>query len=220
MQDRLAYFLGSYLGDGCISPAQNSANGFEFKILSIDKDLIEHVRFILYMEFDSEVSLQNVQKRYWAVSSVKNSVIQYLMKHCGREKRWPGSIWNSDKQSKIDFLSGLLDTDGYSTYQRDKLIKGAYYDQCRIGFCTTSSWIGKVKLLAKLLGVNSGEIYLAHNGQKQGHKGKKPVYGLVFNVKTFIEAGCFFRVKRKQNRVVEYADKYSLLYPHRPYVKR
>ncbi|MFH1333570.1 MAG: hypothetical protein ABIH53_05025 [archaeon] len=217
MNSRLAYLLGAYLGDGCLTTKGHYSN-LVFKILSIDEDLLKRIKSILLIDFDSCITIQSV-KRYFAITSEKQDLVDFLDYWSGRNKNWPNGVSTWSIESKKEFFAGLLDTDGYSVYQENKLIQGAYYDQCRIGFCSTSDWIEEVKRLGQSLGIRIGKIWISNDGKKNGHKGDKIVRAFNVNVKDFIQNKCYFRVGRKQKKIVRYAQKYSLLYPHRPYAE-
>lgn len=215
-----AYLLGAYLGDGCITTSlKKKPDYLVFKILTIDEDVICEVQTILAGEFDANVSIQIVKGKYFAVQTCRKNVIEFLTNQCGREKFWPSDCMSWPDYLKMAVLAGLLDTDGYTQYQENKMVAGKPYDQCHVGFVTTSDWIWDIADLVRSLGIRVGKITVSHNGQKNGHLGKKTVHKITLNVGDFVSAGAYFICARKHQRVVRYADKYSLSYPHRPYAK-
>lgn len=215
MNPDFGYLYGIYLGDGCVYGSPRC-----FQLRGIDKDIIEHTKNLANHHFGTNLTVYQLgDSNLWGTNSTKKSLTTFFEDTCEKDpKIFPKWFHEQHPAFKVELLAGLLDTDGYTNLKNPNPEKGQK-TQIQIGFCSTSEWISDVKKLAESLGIRVGKIHLKSNGQINGHKGKLPVFGINLKVSDFIQSQCFFRCRRKQARVICYAEKYDLEYPHRPHAK-
>lgn len=221
-----AYFLGAYLGDGTITTARHSSSGRHFKIASIDYELTAAIQMILREEFQSDVVIYpkygktpTDRARMWELCSTKNDVLQFIVEHCGLDKTWPFGERDWDTESHLHFLAGLVDTDGFVAHTKNKIVKGGRYEQTRIGFTSTSSWILQFMEMCNRMRVRTKKPWVSIRGREHGHLGGKVVYGINIRVRDFIRQGGFLIARRKSDRLKHFAEKYGYTYPQRLYAK-
>ena len=221
MNPDFGYLFGMYLGDGCVYYSNNKP---VFQLRGIDRDIIQHTANISNHYFHTDLNpfkIDSESKNLWGIFGRNIGFCDLLLDACEKDpKVFPKWFHSQSRPFRVELLAGLLDTDGYTSFRKKPKAQTKTNEfQIQAGFCSTSDWISEVKKLAEDLEIRVGKIHLKSDGQKNGHKGKKPVYAINLRVSDFIEKQCFFRCQRKQARIIKYANSYSLEYPHRPYVK-
>ena len=103
-----------------------------------------------------------------------------------------------DKQDKLAFIAGLMDSEGYVS--RGVRKNGGI--QYQTGFTTCDIWLNHFINLLKSLGVKVGKAQNKLGNPK--HPLKRPATEHRFNSKSFIESGCYFTIERKQSRLNDY----------------
>jgi len=142
LDEKLAYLLGWYLGDGCASFIKGSPNRF---ILCLGKDKIEY-----YIQKLTR-AIQELFEVKPVVDRRANEVVQIhfhsfsfkllldylgLLNKKAHEKFIPDEFFNVEPPVQKALLKGLLESDGYITVGRSKNKK--YGDRRVVGYTTTS----------------------------------------------------------------------------------
>ncbi|MBI2564942.1 DNA gyrase subunit B [Candidatus Woesearchaeota archaeon] len=134
----LAYLLGWYLGDGCVSKGKKNPHRF---CLNIGKDknvYFEKLSLMLQNTLGCNFILD--KKGNCSILHFNSYTFELLLNYFGlngkkaHEKFIPGVLFNVKKEIQISFLKGLLQSDGYA-YIGKKRGKNSKH---LIGHCTVS----------------------------------------------------------------------------------
>lgn len=195
-----AYLLGVYLGDGTIS--QRTDNCYRFSLEVIDIDFIDKTREAIKTLTGNEYPSIRVRNRGMMKEDIyafdSHDMVYKDMKDSTQDKKFiPQFIFDSERDVKVAFLEGLMDSEGWIVERKNK----AGIKQYQMGFSCTSSWTYDVWQLFRSIGVNCCEPYILHQ------KGKRDCICFTINLASWIQSGIMFSIKRKQDRVDRYASK-------------
>lgn len=211
LNKEIAYVLGVYLTDGSIS--SNGWSGKSFQLKAIDKDFVEFtLKCIkkLIPTCTANVYLYKARKRYWPDGRVSRCQVQYCINigfnkfgsffetQTGKKHHIPVCIWDADLSLKKWFIAGLMDGDGYiSLHTRpNKSI------QTTIGMGgVEEGWIWEFQKLLHEIGVATNKPY--NKPYIDTRVGRKPFVSFTINLEHFISRGLFFKMKRKQDRLIK-----------------
>ena len=193
----MSYSIGAMFGDGTIG-VYSLASGHIMHTVSIrcmDYECIKRVtdevnRF--FNETHKVYTYTNPNGTLMYGVSFHSVHTHAIFHFFVREKLFiPDEIFRADRDSQLDFVAGLFDTDGYVS-------AGVRY---RIGFASRHRTFVEdlVRLLSKL-GVNVGTIY------SQISQYGTTMYVIKPNIKSFIMAGCYFYIPRKFNKLKGYGS--------------
>lgn len=199
----LSYLIGVYLGDGCIMYYPKKKY-YRFRLNTIDKDFaeatIEAINVLTGRQY--KISCHPVKKSNnlnYAVSALCDFYwIKYL---CENKNKIPDFIWDSNKECKLELIAGIMDSEGYCSNGT----KG----RKSLGLKATDKWIMDFYKLMINIGVITGK-----QGLELLPSGKTSIR-YHFNIKSFYDCGCYFKIYRKQKRINEW-----LLNPQRLHVKQ
>lgn len=191
----LAYLLGVYLGDGHIGKAQKARGMKRFRLNTIDSDFAEVTATALESinGFRPAINVHPVSKSSkpnHAISASGKNLI-WMIAATENKSKIPSCVWKLDREAKLAFISGVMDSEGYASKSRNKLT---------VGLKACDSWINDFHRLMQSIGVIIGKI-----GEEVLPSGKT-AKRFHFNVRSWIDAGCYFNIKRKENRVIEWAS--------------
>lgn len=177
-----AYLFGLLVGDGCMTDSK--IKGHMIGYTTADPFLLSELRRIVSALFpDSGISAVRGSYGYDISSKLLRSVVVHLgMNKHSHLKSVPELILRSPKTVAASFLSGLFDTDGWST-------KKGY-----VGYCSASEKLAKqVHQLLLALGVFSSLKFY-----KNSHKGAWKI-DVIDRISFLKNVG--FRLHRKTERV-------------------
>jgi hypothetical protein len=224
----LAYATGLLLGDGCLSVIPNNHAMTLHKSTmmgSMDKDVMEEFHRILKENFGCNSNIKE-NNNFYTYSTSKGIVFDYFSFNTAFKTKFPDDIWNSEKSIQLDFLSGLLDSDGFASFthspegkdKKGRLVKAR--DQFRMGFTNTRFIMEMTELLDRLH-IKYGKLW-ANNHQTEQIKFRKvgkqlTRYTIPINAMSFVEQGGYFKCQRKQSRLEKYLHLMKTCYfePHR-----
>jgi len=190
----LAYLIGVYLSDGS---AHQSYGNWIVSLTVKDEDFAEEFAGVL-----SRISGQPVgwytDGDMWKVSYYSKEMVLYLWDVTNHKAKIPESIALNDIPIKLSFLAGFLDGDGYITKHKSK-------DQYQIGFVGVDDWV-KDTLPGFLLGLGMKPGKVNTSWPKTQFKANRPIHRVLVNVHSFVAAGGFARMKRKNDRILEYYE--------------
>lgn len=199
LDERTAYLVGVYLTDGSIYKNQ-------FYLESIDRDFCEKVLLTLeniLEHFNKNIRYIEPRKKsdgykYSATYRIKISSIelcQWLMKITDHKQKIPDEILNSDKNILLAFLAGLMDGDGGISKSTVRPNGTSMY---QISLCGFETLYGAVKDYAKVFDK------LGIHYSKREQTSKKPGFmSYVLRNFSFVNAGGYFNIIRKQKRLDE-----------------
>ena len=195
-----AYLLGVYLGDGTIS--LRTDNCYRFSLEVIDMDFIDRTRESIKSVTGKNFTNVKCRSRGMMMEDIYSFAVHDMMfkdmKESTEDKKFiPQFVFEADREVKIAFLEGLMDSEGWIVERKNK----AGIKQYQMGFSCTSSWTYDVWQLFRSIGVSCCEPYILHQ------KNKKDCICFTINLASWVQSGILFSIKRKQDRVDRYADK-------------
>lgn len=195
----LAYSIGALLGDGSVKThICKCREGFQtihaVVICNMDSDCINRVCLEVNTFFNKKYEIipyKNGNGTLMYRLAINNSIIYELFHYfIGEKVLLPVEIFRVDRVSKLHFLAGLFDTDGYVSVSK------GYY---RVGYAARfKTLVEDVTRLMQKLGVKVGKVH----EQVSGHG--TTMYVIKPNIKSFIDAGCYFHIPRKAQRLLDY----------------
>ena len=191
-QKSKAYLFGVYLGDGCCSKSRDS--GYNFSLTSADKDVVENVMHIvnkiLQKNRQLKIKMPNKTELYF-FRAYDKQLFQMLTSETESKSKLPKFVMDSEQIIKIEFIAGLMDTDGYISTGKNKF----GYQRFSLGFINSGKWINEFILLLETLGVKVGKKTLK---KKYRSINEKDCYQININLRSFVEAKMYFNCQRKQ----------------------
>lgn len=200
-----AYILGVYLGDGCVTRNMNYNCGkvpkrfSTFRLNTIDEDFALAVKSAIEDISDSPV---NICKHDVSKSSKPNhslrcgdeSLCNTLVIHTHGKAFIPPYVFDGDKDNKLAFIAGLMDSEGFVTY--NKRTGSSYY----MGFKCCESWVRDFARLLESVGIMVGKISDCPP-YKDGYRTPTRFH---IKLASWVRSGARFRIQRKQARVDEW----------------
>jgi intein/homing endonuclease len=196
----VAYSIGALLGDGSVK--QYTELGVDGKLIGPHKVVISNMDKECIERVCGEIN--QFCKTAYEINSYTNpnGTLMYHLAICDksiytffyyfiREKTFlADEIFKASRQARLDFLAGLFDTDGTIAH------KTGYY---RIGYAARiKTLVEDVARLLQKLGVKVGKIHEQISGFGT------TMYIIKPNIRSFIDAGCYFYIPRKVERLYEY----------------
>lgn len=196
----IAYSLGALLGDGTLGHYTNvSTVGKKYEthkvaISNMDRECIERVCGEINMFCDTQYFTREYTNNNGTTMfrlSINNIDIYTFFNYFISNKMFVADeIFRSDRQTRLDFLAGLFDTDGTITQH------SGYY---KVGYAARiKTLVEDVARLLQKLGVKVGKVYEQVSGFGT------TMYVIKPNIRSFFEAGCYFYIQRKANRLSDY----------------
>jgi len=202
MNEKLAYLIGVFFGDGCITRYESRGfEWFKFVLRSIDRDFVEYTAECIK-------SLIGFKPKILTVNQKKNRILYYLtignndlfgwMKELTKKKTVIPEMIKSIPEYSREFLSGFMDSEGWCAEDRSKI---PY--RYRVGFCGSADWIDEIIRMLDKSGVKIGK-----RQTRRSEWSKKDNVLFMINTRSFIESGIGFKIQRKQNRLETYKKLY------------
>jgi intein/homing endonuclease len=209
----MAYSVGAITGDGSVNnPLCKRDNGTfqEMKAVSIanmDGECLERVCEEINTFFSKEykiVPYKNERGTQMFRVAINNDLIYSFFHYFVKDKnRLSDEVFRVTRKAKLDFLAGLFDTDGYVAEVKQEQARYGY--SWRVGFASRHrTFVEDITRLLQKLGVKVGSIY----EQVSGHG--TLMFVIKPNIRSFIEAGCYFQIKRKADKLSNYISAMNL----------
>ncbi len=196
----LAYTVGALLGDGSVKHHVYKDEKGKFcethavAISNMDKECIERVCGEINRFCDTQYDVKEYKNNNGTTMyrlAINNSDIFTFFHYFIQDKMFlADEIFRMSRQGQLAFLAGLFDTDGMITQS------SGYY---RVGYAARiRTLVEDVARLMQKLGVKVGKIHEQVSGYGT------TMYVIKPNIRSFMEAGCYFYIQRKVNRLYEY----------------
>jgi hypothetical protein len=204
MNKKLAYILGVFLGDGSICSDKRT-----FALQAIDLDFVEKTADALRCLSKNNVIVSEEKRLTTAgrrVFSARLSDVNFcniISKLTFGRKNIPIDFNSWDKIFQNEFISGILDSDGYVSKTKVHSYNGQEVADIKIGVGACDTWIYELHRFCQESGIKVGVI------TREKLKSGKIFAKFIFNKKSFIENGLYFNIKRKQDRI----ENYKILFP-------
>lgn len=196
LNKHIAYLLGSYLSDGTIGETKKGWLYFNLEV--IDEDFATNVQEainnltgqLLDRLYVREAGV-SVKREYFKAYSGNQELCHWMRTVTRNRQQIPQVIVDAAPTLQRWFIAGLMDGDGWICAYKDK-------PGWILGYAGTDPWVFDMAEMLRALSVT------VHGPRRQKNGGVKPLYAMNINKNTFIEAGCFFTISRKQERLAEY----------------
>jgi hypothetical protein len=218
--EALAYITGVYLGDGCLTSIRSrEGKNWRFRLNTIDRDFAEATMDALEILFSRRTKIFGPyqdkrfpkSKPHWEISFGTKELF-WLKEATAQKTIIPKFIKLGSADEKREFVAGVMDSEGFicqagwKTNRNGNCWEGKRY---LLGVGATEPWIDEFAGVLMSLGVQPNK----RNDATVTVTGKRKVMYLL-NKESFLEAGCYFKIGRKQERLLEYA-KLLALFPQR-----
>ena len=204
MQDffkHMAYSIGAMTGDGSINQYAYVDNrnhkeytGYNVQFRCSDKWCVDYVcheiNHVFYKDYKvTSYENPNGTTMYQVVSG--NRSLYMFYKYFIMEKlNIPDEAFRSSRDSQLNYIAGLFDTDGYVTESN------GYY---RVGFGSRHrTFVEDLSRMMQKLGVKIGKIH------EQISQYNTRMFIIKPNIRSFIESGCHFTIPRKVDKLAKY----------------
>ena len=195
-----AYLLGVYLGDGCVSAYRGDP--IIFRLNTIDMDFAEAAVSALEDVTGTRPNIRQhpVKKGSdnHAITLTDRDLAARLRADTDCKNSLPLALirsWPRDWQMAI--VAGLMDSEGFVGANTNRTNRRFY-----MGFKCTALWVPDFIRLLELLGIKIGKVQI-EAPRKEGYKAPTR---FTIKMQSWIEAGGYFNIARKQNRVEEWAS--------------
>ena len=197
-----AYLLGVYLGDGCVTDVFAKHRGKTypvFRLNTIDSDFAEATKEALETFTEYSVSIHShavskSSKPNWSLRCGDPRICEALKLETDSKARLPSWISTADKETKLALIAGLMDSEGYVVVREGR-------GQAYMGFKSTDLWFDDFLRLIQSVGIVHGKVGV-ERPRKPGYRVPRRV---TIKMRSWIDAGGYFRIARKQERVEKWA---------------
>ena len=207
-----AYILGVFLGDGCVT---KSPDGYwVFRLNTIDAEFAEATRRALKELSERPV---NICTHAVSKSSKPNHSLRFgdqalcerLRSETNCKQQIPPYVADLPREERVSFIAGLMDSEGFvgkvKRPDRARPSNRDYY----LGFKSCDPWVPEFIRILQNVGVRIGRVGV----ERPRKEGYKTPMRFTIKMQSWIDAGCYFNIRRKADRVTEWAS--SGAYEHR-----
>nr|DAN13374.1 MAG TPA: hypothetical protein [Caudoviricetes sp.] len=194
-----AYLLGVYFGDGHIRP--HGKTSFAFEMSAIDKDFVEKVRDTLSIVLDRDVSLRYASRKTSTGSQVyvtgtSSPYFGKMYEDSYDCNKIPDYVMDWSKELKLEFLSGVMDSDGFISM---RMAGNIHRFEC--GYCVTKPFVITVQELFESIGIGTTSLQ-----KKVPKKPRVPSYKFDVKLRQLATSGFHFNIQRKQEKLDKYTQ--------------
>ncbi len=211
-----AYLFGVYLGDGCVTTMGTQT---VFRLNTIDQDFATAVEAAFWAIGARAVNccthaVAKSSKPNHSLTARHDDACREFVDRSHGKLVFPDFIWSAARAERLAFVAGLMDSEGFvarhslrakPTEAHWQLTNRSYY----MGFKSCDEWVPAFARLLETLGVQHGKIGIEEPRQL----GYKTPRRFTVKMQSWIDAGCYFNIARKQDRVHEWAS--APAYAHR-----
>lgn len=195
-----AYILGVYLGDGCVTTTGTEKTPV-FRLNTIDADFAEAVADALerLTGVKPNINRRSVKRGSdnYAISRVCRPLTGTLVADTSGKLEIPSYVFSWGKGLKLAFIAGLMDSEGFVGANKNPTNRRYY-----MGFKCTSEWVPDFIRILNSVGIKTGKI-----GYEAPRKpGYRAPIRFTIKMQSWIDAGGYFNIQRKQRRVLEWAE--------------
>ena len=211
----MSYFFGVWLGDGHYvwNPIKHK---YEIGIVSMDQEIL--IKAQVELESSLEQKLKACLYEEVSPAGTKlyrlryNSIVltDFIIRTTAYKQTLPFYIWQADKKSKLDFLSGLMDTDGTIVVQKQEDCRAGFFYTLK--FSGTKGFVKEFPDLCRTIGIKITSEKL------ETHENPNHADRWIFNLSlpSAVDNGFRFYCQRKQARLNDYLEKRKTRYKKVP----
>ncbi len=192
-----AYLLGVYLGDGCVTQSGRTKN-LAFRLNTIDMDFAVAVKEALCQLTGKNVwigtyPVKKSSKPNNGLGCVCTDFCNHLVEITKNKTIIPDLVTRWPNDIKKEFIIGLMDSEGYVAEDKRVETNRRYF----MGYKSCDPWIYDLVNIMHSVGIKTNKL--------REEKPRKPWYKIprVFTIKiqSWVDAGMYFNIRRKQKRV-------------------
>ena len=191
-----AYVLGVYLGDGCVTVREGRP---VFRLNTIDGDFASTVKSALeelskYSVTVNKHSVKKSDKPNYSLNHGDVALCDKLKTDTCNKTTIPDyvlTLFNRDE--KLAFISGLMDSEGFVAEDKTNPTNRRYY----MGYKSCDVWVPDFIRLLESVGVRIGKV----SQEEPLRPGYKIPTRFHIKMQSWVDAGCYFNIHRKQSRV-------------------
>lgn len=213
MTKPVAYLLGVYFSDGYVSMLPDYGK-YVLGLDVIDKDFAESFVDAIDKTFGKQPSISTRQRSDWEGLAARHAVsgkpqLQYRTAFCSKsfcswilettaeKTRIPKFLMESSIACKREFIAGLMDGDGWMSQTPMRGYPGHYMYQMGLAG-GHSEWFDSAIRLMQSIGI------VGKKGYQDQYEDYEPQQRYMINIRSYVEAGCYFKINRKQERLEQY----------------
>jgi intein/homing endonuclease len=121
-------------------------------------------------------------------------ICEALKAETDSKAKLPDWIFTTDRDVKLAFIAGVMDSEGYVCVREGR-------GQAHMGLKSTDDWFPDFIRLMQSTGLVTGKMGV-EKPRKPGYRTPRRV---MIKLYSWIEAGAYFRIRRKQERVEKWA---------------
>lgn len=196
-----AYLLGVYLGDGCVTRSGRK-KATVFRLNTIDQEFAEATQ-AAYLELTGKAgslschAVKKSSKPNWSLAIRDDQLTAHLVETTRAKQSIPDYVFSWPHEQKLAFIGGLMDSEGFVAANRNHTGRRFY-----MGFKSCDCWFGDFIRVLQSVGIVVGKIGV-EAPRKPGYKVPRRV---TIKMQSWIDSGARFIIKRKQDRVDEWAN--------------
>lgn len=195
-----SYLLGVYLGDGCVT--MSGYTSISFKLNTIDLDFAEATVDALEELTGRKPNILKYKVKRGRdnhhITLACKELCNVLVTDTQDKQVIPQYVFDWPIENKIAFIAGLMDSEGFVAANTNNKTGRRYY----MGYKSCDVWVlGFVRILNSV-GVKVGKI----SYEKPLKEGYKTPCRFHIKMQSWINSGCYFSIKRKQDRVNEWSS--------------
>lgn len=178
-----------------------------FRLNTIDLDFAQVTKEALASFTDRPISIHThaVSKSSKPNHSLRCGdplICEALKQETESKAKLPDWIFTADREQKLAIIAGLMDSEGYVCVKEGR-------GQAHMGFKSTDLWFDDYVKLMNSAGIVTGKIGV-ETPRKPHYRTPRRV---TIKLRSWVDAGAYFRIARKQDRVDRWA---SMPYLHVP----
>lgn len=196
-----AYLLGVFLGDGCVTKSGRKKDN-HFRLNTIDQEFAIATQDAFRELTGKSGSLSShpvskSSKPNWSLSIREQELTAYLLNSTQRKSIIPDYVFGWPASNKLAFIGGLMDSEGYVAANSNTTGRRFY-----IGFKSCDVWFYDFIRLLQSVGIDHGKIGV----EKPRQPHYKTPRRVTLKMQSWISSGARFNIRRKQQRVEEWAN--------------
>ena len=200
LNKELAYIFGVYLGDGCIW--DNGQGSKVFGLEAIDEDFVQYAAKCLRKLTGRRcrVRSQKYENKQdtWRVQVSHPELTEKLFHETHAKTHIPKIILEASDVLKKEFISGVLDSEGYVSVSKRHTYNNYDVFDMQIGVCVCDCWLYEFHKMLQDMEVHVNSIVRSDTASG------RIALRFTINKQSFIDNKLYFHVSRKQDRIDYY----------------
>lgn len=213
-EEALGYFYGTLLGDGHINYTPRSLEsasdpknrrGPMLMLKVTDLDFIEKWRdaVLVLTGFNYKISKHNpgtgsgAHRQQYKLRVANRELVDRAEFETAHKTRIPDCILNGSRNTKIAFVQGLMDSEGWVNV----ILQSLGHCDFTLGFGCTDVWFDDFYALVQSLGVKTSKIYKRERVSKKNGELGRQLHLFKLDFRDYKNAGLDFSIKRKSDRL-------------------